>query len=95
MGGGVHAPEARNFRAPSVSTPKGVLDTFRAMEEMTIADLAGALKGIPRDAVILIETPQGVKRLRMIRGTRIAIRDGKIEQHDNYDRYAIILQPEG
>ena len=46
-------------------------------------------------AVILIETPQGVKRLRMIRGTRIAIRDGKIEQHDNYDQYAIILQPEG
>ena len=39
------------------------------MDEMTIADLANALRGIPRDALVLIDTPDGLKRLRMVVGT--------------------------
>ncbi len=47
---------------------------------MTIADLAGALQGIPRNAVILIDTPSGPKRLRMVVPTRVAERDGNLVQ---------------
>lgn len=36
---------------------------------MTIADLAIAFRGISRDAVVLLDTPDGPKPLRMVRGT--------------------------
>ncbi len=64
------------------------------MDEMTIADLANALRGIPRDALVLIDTPDGPKRLRMVVGTHVAERDGKIVPHPAYERYAVILQTE-
>lgn len=44
------------------------------MDEMTIADLANALRGIPRDALVLIDTPDGPKRLRTVEGTRVGER---------------------
>ena len=48
---------------------------FRSrMDEMTIADLANALRGIPRDALVLIGTPDGPKRLRMVVGTHVGER---------------------
>ncbi len=64
------------------------------MDEMTIADLAGALRGIPRNAVILIDTPSGPKRLRMVMPTRVAERDGNLVQHAEFERFAIILKSE-
>ena len=62
------------------------------MDEMTIADLAGALKGIPRDALVLIDTPTGPKRLRMVTTTRVAERNGEVVEHAAFERYAVILQ---
>jgi hypothetical protein len=38
------------------------------MDPMTIADLAEALRGTPRDAALMIDTPDGIKPLRMVRG---------------------------
>lgn len=38
------------------------------LDHMTIANLAEALRGIPRDAVIMLETPDGLKPLRMVSG---------------------------
>ncbi len=48
---------------------------------MTIADLANALRGIPRDALVLIDTPDGPKRLRMVAGTYVGEREGKMVRH--------------
>ena len=42
---------------------------------MTIADLAAALRGIPRDAVLMIETPEGLRDLRFVQGMHGARRD--------------------
>ena len=53
------------------------------MNTMTIADLAGALRGIPRDALVLIDTPNGPKRVRLVVATRVAGREGKMVQHVN------------
>ncbi len=61
---------------------------------MTIADLANALRGIPRDALVLIDTPDGLKRLRMVVGTRVGKREGRILRHVEFERYAVILQAE-
>lgn len=63
------------------------------MDEMTIADLANALRGIPCDALVLIDTPDGLKRLCMVAGTRVAEREGRIVQHVKFEWYAVILQP--
>jgi len=40
---------------------------------------------------VLIDTPDGPKRLRMVAGTRVAEREGRIVQHINFERYAIVL----
>jgi len=64
------------------------------VDEMTIADLANALRGIPRDALALIDTPDGLKRLRMVVGTRVGEREGRILRHPEFERYAVILQAE-
>ena len=61
---------------------------------MTIADLANALRGIPRDALVLIDTPDGPKRLRMVAGTRVGEREVKMVRHPKFERYAVILQAE-
>ncbi len=64
-------------------------------DEMTIASLAIALRGIPRDAIVLIETPDGPKKLRTIRGDRVLVTEnGEVKIHYRYDRYAIILDTE-
>ena len=61
---------------------------------MTIADLANALRGIPRDALVLIDTPDGPKRLRMVVGTRVGECEGKMVRHPEFKRYTVILQAE-
>jgi len=40
---------------------------------------------------VLIDTPDGPKRLRMVAGTRVTEREGRIVQHINFERYAIVL----
>ena len=62
------------------------------MKDITIADLTNALRGIPRDAVILIDTPDGPQRLQMIQPTRMAARGTALEPHPAGERYAIILK---
>ncbi len=64
------------------------------MDEMTIADLANALRGIPRDSLVLIDTPGGPKRLRMVTGTYVAEHEGKMVRHGQSERYAVVLQAE-
>ena len=60
---------------------------------MTIADLAAAFRGIPRDAVILLDMPGGLLRLRMVRAARIANRDGAVVLNTAFERFAVILTP--
>lgn len=60
---------------------------------MTIADLAIAFRGISRDAVVLLDTPDGPKPLRMVRGTPSINRDGKLVASGGSQAtgYAVIL----
>ena len=46
------------------------------MDEMTIADLAEALRGISRDAVILTDTPDGPRRLPSFALARVDPKQG-------------------
>ena len=41
-----------------------------------------------------IDTPDGPKRLRMVAGTQVAEREGRIVRHAQSERYAVILQAE-
>jgi hypothetical protein len=63
---------------------------------MTIAGLAAALRGMPRDARLLIDTPEGLKDLRWVKPAhvRAAAQDGATEASAAGD-YAIVLYPEG
>jgi hypothetical protein len=72
-----------------------------AKDHMTIDDLAHALRGMPRDAVLLIDTPDGPQPLRMCRGAHARRRDdGGVEALANGAStvgevgYAIILATE-
>jgi hypothetical protein len=62
---------------------------------MTIAGLAAALRGIPRDARLMIDTPEGLKDLRWVSPTHVhAVQDGTAEA-STAGKYAIALYPEG
>ena len=62
---------------------------------MTIAGLAAALRGMPRDARLLIDTPEGLKDLRWVKPAHVrATQDGATEASAAGD-YAIVLYPEG
>ena len=61
---------------------------------MTVAALANALRGILRDALVLIDTPDGPKRLRMVAGSYVGEREGRMVRRGQSERYAVILQPE-
>ncbi len=56
--------------------------------------IANALRGIPRDALVLIDTPDGPKRLCMVVGTHVGEREGRMVQRAQSERYAVILQAE-
>ena len=63
---------------------------------MTLDDLAQALRGIPRNAVIMIETSDGVRPVRMTRGALGRLTDGgivSVASGSSIDdsRYLIIL----
>ena len=45
-------------------------------------------------ALVLIDTPDGPKRLRMVVGTHVGEREGRMVRHVEFERYAIILQAE-
>ena len=64
------------------------------MHEMTIADLAIAFRGMPRDTLILLDTPAGARRLRMVMCTRAGDRDGEVETHPAHGRMAVVLTTE-
>jgi hypothetical protein len=63
-------------------------------EPMSISQLANAFRGIPRDAYVLLETPAGLKPIRLVSVTHVAIEGSVITTHDRYDQMAIILRPE-
>lgn len=59
---------------------------------MTIADLAAAIKGVPRDAYVLIATPYGPLPLRMVEIVHVAEHDGEVVQHAAAERSSVILK---
>jgi hypothetical protein len=67
---------------------------------MTIAGLATALRGIPRDARLMIDTPEGLKALRWVSPTHIYAAQGGAThvlatEASTAGEYAILLYPEG
>jgi hypothetical protein len=67
---------------------------------MTIADLAGALRGIPRSARLLIDTPEGLKDLRWVSPTHVYAAQGvatqvRATEASTAGDNAIVLYPEG
>ena len=62
---------------------------------MTIAGLAAALRGMPRDARLLIDTPEGLKDLRWVKPAHVrAAQDGATEA-GTAGEFAIVLYPLG
>ncbi len=66
----------------------------------TLDSLAIALRGMPRDASILIETPDGLRPLVLVSATHVAEADGSLQAVSGGGRYAIVLhagdeQPRG
>jgi hypothetical protein len=59
---------------------------------MTINDLANALRGMPRDALLLIKTPDGLRELRMITPITVNVGDGLPDAATG--RYALVLEVE-
>jgi len=62
---------------------------------MAIADLAAALRGIPRSARRLIDTPEGLKDLRSVSPTHVRATQGGTTEASTAGDYAIVLYPEG
>ena len=72
---------------------------------MAIADLAAALRGIPRSARLLIDTPEGLKDLRWVSpahvgaaedgATHVRATQGGTTEASTAGDYAIVLYPEG
>jgi hypothetical protein len=52
-------------------------DVSMPLERMTLNDLAVCMRGMPRDSLILIDTPDGPKRMRSVRGG-YGNRDGEL-----------------
>jgi hypothetical protein len=62
---------------------------------MTTAELGAALRGIPRDARVVIDTPDGLRELRLVQAVHAwADQDGKLVAGRIGD-YAMVLYPEG
>ena len=67
---------------------------------MTLDDLAHALRGIPRDAVMMIEGPDGtIRPVRMTRGAIGCLTNGgivSVASGSSIDdgRYLVILSPD-
>lgn len=71
---------------------------LRPGDSMTIADLAAALRGMPRSARLLIDTPDGLRELRMIAPTHLAVAaDGTVSGSVAGDgaEYGVVLFPAG
>ena len=43
---------------------------------------------------MLIDTPDGLKRLRVVVGTHVGERENRMVQHLEFERYAVILHAE-
>ena len=56
--------------------------------------MANALRGIPRDSLVLIDTPDGPKRLQVVERARVGERQGRIVRHVEFERGAVILYAE-
>lgn len=61
------------------------------MREMTIASLGAALRGIPRHSVILVETPDGLRRVVEV---TTAMVNGALGEDDRDGSAAIVLRLE-
>jgi hypothetical protein len=61
---------------------------------MTLDQLAQAMRGMPRDALIMIRTPEGLRRLVWVKAAHIGV-DGTEIGAGTGSRYAIILEHDG
>lgn len=59
---------------------------------MTIADLAAALGGIPRNAYVLIDTPNRPRPLAMVQIIHVAEQGGEVIQHAAAERPGIVIK---
>ena len=62
----------------------------------TLDSLAFALKGMPRDALMLIETPDGLRPIALVSATYVADTDAGLRERPGSSgraRYAIVLHP--
>ena len=67
---------------------------------MTIAELVAALRGIPRSARLLIDTPEGLKDLRWVSPAHVGAAEHgathvRATEASTAGDYAIVLYPEG
>jgi hypothetical protein len=61
---------------------------------MTLDQLAPAMRGTPRDALIMIRTPEGLRRLVWVKATHLG-EDETETRAGSGARYAIILEHDG
>ena len=61
---------------------------------MTVDQLAHAMRGMPRDALIMIRTPEGLRKVVWVKGTHIGT-DGTEAGAGSGGRYAVILEHDG
>lgn len=67
---------------------------FPAMKEMTLDHLAACMRGKPRDALIVVRTERGLRRLVMVSAAYVR-GDGLAEgEASGGARYAIVLEAE-
>lgn len=64
------------------------------IQRMTLDQLAQAMRGMPRDALIMIRAPQGLRKVVWVKSTRIGD-DGTEAGASSGGRYAIILEHDG
>jgi hypothetical protein len=62
----------------------------------TLHTLAAALRGMPRDAPILVETQEGLRRVSLVSATYVREQDGGLESGSKGEggQYAIVLHLE-
>jgi hypothetical protein len=61
---------------------------------MTLDQLAQAMRGMPRNALIMIRTPEGLRRLVWVKAMHVGS-DGSEGRPGSGGQYAIILEHDG
>jgi hypothetical protein len=75
--------------------PIAIVQPRNRGEVMTIAELGAALRGIPRDTRLLIDTPDGLKELRLVQATHTRDAQNGSLAASTRGAYAMVLYREG